>query len=181
MKFWSQYRALLYKNWILWKRKLFGSLCEVLFPIALIIVIYLIRLASPPSHESAQTFSEEDHGFGAAGAHPCRLPGPAGPPALQQLLPQWFWRPVLLQLRHSLQRPGLQAVHGCRHRGVDQLHHSPALLQRLRKRKRTGRLHLRQLLRRYLRKNVLCSGVQQPRKLSVRTQSEIQHHQSPSQ
>ena len=62
MKFWSQYRALLYKNWILWKRKLFGSLCEVLFPIALIIVIYLIRLASPPSHESAQTFSEETMG-----------------------------------------------------------------------------------------------------------------------
>ena len=59
MKFWSQYRALLYKNWILWKRKIFGSLCEVLFPIGLIIVVYLIRLASPASNKSAQTYQDE--------------------------------------------------------------------------------------------------------------------------
>jgi hypothetical protein len=46
MGLWSQYRALLFKNWILWKRKVFGSLCEVLFPIGLIIVVGLIRATS---------------------------------------------------------------------------------------------------------------------------------------
>ncbi|OMJ73736.1 hypothetical protein SteCoe_27506 [Stentor coeruleus] len=46
MGVWSQYRALLFKNWILWKRKIFGSLCEVLFPIGLIIVVGLIRSTS---------------------------------------------------------------------------------------------------------------------------------------
>ncbi|CAG9334832.1 unnamed protein product [Blepharisma stoltei] len=45
MSIWQHYRALLYKNWILWKRKLCGSMCEWLFPIALLLVLMLIRSA----------------------------------------------------------------------------------------------------------------------------------------
>ena len=59
MGFWIQYKALLYKNWILWKRKLFGSLCELLFPIVLMIVLGLIRQTTPPEFEDAQSFSDQ--------------------------------------------------------------------------------------------------------------------------
>ncbi|CAG9326092.1 unnamed protein product [Blepharisma stoltei] len=45
MSTWQHYRALLYKNWILWKRRLCGSLCEFLFPIALLIMLAIIREA----------------------------------------------------------------------------------------------------------------------------------------
>ncbi|CAG9334834.1 unnamed protein product [Blepharisma stoltei] len=45
MSTWQHYRALLYKNWILWKRRLCGSICEWLFPIALLLVLMLIRSA----------------------------------------------------------------------------------------------------------------------------------------
>ena len=59
MGFWSQYRALMFKNWILWKRKLFGSLCELLFPIGLMIVVYLIRTVNEPTSKLGQTFADE--------------------------------------------------------------------------------------------------------------------------
>ena len=62
MKLLNQYKALLYKNWILWKRNTIGSICEVLFPTGLIIVIYLLRLASPGTPEPALTFADESSG-----------------------------------------------------------------------------------------------------------------------
>lgn len=55
MGVWLQYRALLFKNWTLWKRKVIGSICEVLFPTALIIMIGIIRWSSPATHHDAQT------------------------------------------------------------------------------------------------------------------------------
>ena len=58
----NQYKALLYKNWILWKRNTLGSMCEILFPAGLMIVIYLLRLASPASREPALTFADESSG-----------------------------------------------------------------------------------------------------------------------
>ncbi|OMJ94066.1 hypothetical protein SteCoe_2836 [Stentor coeruleus] len=59
MGIWSQYRALLFKNWVLWKRKVFGSLCEVLFPIGLMVVIGLIRTISPAKNHDAQTWNDQ--------------------------------------------------------------------------------------------------------------------------
>jgi ATP-binding cassette subfamily A (ABC1) protein 3 len=39
-------KAALLKNWLLWKRELAGSLCEIFFPILLMVFLYLMRLAS---------------------------------------------------------------------------------------------------------------------------------------
>lgn len=48
--------ALLYKNWITWKRKLFGSLCELLFPIFIIFCILLIRLAVTTDDKDEESY-----------------------------------------------------------------------------------------------------------------------------
>jgi hypothetical protein len=59
MGFWIQYRALMFKNWILWKRKIFGSLCEILLPIGAMVVIGLLRMAVSVDKSDAQTFSDQ--------------------------------------------------------------------------------------------------------------------------
>jgi len=43
MGFGDHYKALLYKNWIKWKRNLLGSLMEILFPIGLMVILVIIR------------------------------------------------------------------------------------------------------------------------------------------
>ncbi|OMJ73092.1 hypothetical protein SteCoe_28294 [Stentor coeruleus] len=59
MGVWSQYKALLFKNWILWKRKIFGSLCEVLFPISLIVIVGLIRTAASGTNHDKQDWATQ--------------------------------------------------------------------------------------------------------------------------
>jgi ATP-binding cassette subfamily A (ABC1) protein 3 len=59
MGFWIQYKALLYKNWVLWKRRLFGSLCEIIMPLITMIVIGLLRRAIPPDYKDKQTFADQ--------------------------------------------------------------------------------------------------------------------------
>lgn len=53
---WTHYRALMYKNWILWKRRLFGSICEVLFPIFMFAALALIRSAVTAEDVSESSF-----------------------------------------------------------------------------------------------------------------------------
>ena len=43
----------------MWKRKICGSICEVLFPIALIVIIALIRALNEATSEDAETFATE--------------------------------------------------------------------------------------------------------------------------
>ena len=59
MGFWIQYRALMFKNWILWKRKILGSLCEILLPIGAMIIIGLLRMAVPVDEQDSQTFKDQ--------------------------------------------------------------------------------------------------------------------------
>jgi ATP-binding cassette subfamily A (ABC1) protein 3 len=59
MGFWIQYKALMFKNWVLWKRKLFGSLCELILPIFVILVLGFLRLAIPPEEMDKQTFKDQ--------------------------------------------------------------------------------------------------------------------------
>lgn len=56
MTFFRHLKALCWKNWLLWKRKLGGSLCEVLFPIFMIMVVVGIRQAVKNKH-----FDEMNH------------------------------------------------------------------------------------------------------------------------
>ncbi|CAG9334828.1 unnamed protein product [Blepharisma stoltei] len=56
MSIWQHYRALLYKNWILWKRRLCGSLCEFLFPVFLLIILAIIRDGVGFSKHSAKSY-----------------------------------------------------------------------------------------------------------------------------
>ena len=49
----------MFKNWILWKRKIFGSLCEILLPIGAMVVIGLLRMAVSVDKSDAQTFSDQ--------------------------------------------------------------------------------------------------------------------------
>lgn len=59
MGFWIQYRALMFKNWILWKRKILGSLCEIILPIGAMIIIGLLRTSVPPEKKDSQTFNDQ--------------------------------------------------------------------------------------------------------------------------
>ncbi|CAG9334831.1 unnamed protein product [Blepharisma stoltei] len=54
MSLWQHYRALLYKNWVLWKRILCGSICELAFPIALLLFLLAIKSsASYADHDQS--------------------------------------------------------------------------------------------------------------------------------
>ena len=53
---WLHYRALMYKNWILWKRNLFGSLCELLFPVIIFLFLAAIRAAVSKEDEDASSY-----------------------------------------------------------------------------------------------------------------------------
>lgn len=59
MGFWIQYKALMFKNWVLWKRKLLGSLCEILLPIFVILVLGFLRLAIPPEQKDKQSYKDQ--------------------------------------------------------------------------------------------------------------------------
>src|SRR5574343_552994 len=59
MGFWIQYKALMFKNWVLWKRKLLGSLCELLLPIFVILVLGFLRLAIPPEQKDKQSYKDQ--------------------------------------------------------------------------------------------------------------------------
>src|SRR5574343_90665 len=59
MGFWIQYKALLYKNWVLWKRRLRGSLCEIIMPLVTMIIIGLLRRAITPDYKDKQTFEDQ--------------------------------------------------------------------------------------------------------------------------
>lgn len=55
----SHLRALLWKNWLLWKRNLAGSLCELLFPILLLLGLLAIRFALPPEDKDAKSYLDD--------------------------------------------------------------------------------------------------------------------------
>ena len=48
--------ALLLKNWLLWKRELCGSICEILFPILVTCFLYLIKIAIGTTNKQAFSF-----------------------------------------------------------------------------------------------------------------------------
>ncbi|MDR3548561.1 MAG: hypothetical protein P4M11_09925 [Candidatus Pacebacteria bacterium] len=56
MGFASQFKALFKKNIILWYRNLCGSLCELLFPIILLVIIVLVRNIIKNTDVSAQGY-----------------------------------------------------------------------------------------------------------------------------
>lgn len=49
-------KALLLKNWLLWKRELCGSICEIVFPVVLMIFLYLIKIAIGTTDKSADSY-----------------------------------------------------------------------------------------------------------------------------
>ena len=53
---WIHYRSLLYKNWILWKRNLSGSLCEILVPIFFFLVFAAIRQIVPKEDKDGLSY-----------------------------------------------------------------------------------------------------------------------------
>jgi ATP-binding cassette subfamily A (ABC1) protein 3 len=55
----SHLKALLWKNWLLWKRNLAGSLCELLFPIVLLLGLLAIRYALPPEDKDAKSYLDD--------------------------------------------------------------------------------------------------------------------------
>jgi len=56
MGFWYHYKALLYKNWIVWKRNLCCSCCELCLPIALMFLIVIIRRSISATDEPAEGY-----------------------------------------------------------------------------------------------------------------------------
>ena len=50
-------KALLLKNWLLWKRNLRGSLCEILVPILLLVVLMVLRVAFPADDKDGQSYA----------------------------------------------------------------------------------------------------------------------------
>ena len=56
MGFCSQFKALFKKNFIVWRRSLFGSLCELLFPVILILLFYIIKVTT-----TEETYSEKSY------------------------------------------------------------------------------------------------------------------------
>ncbi|CAG9318442.1 unnamed protein product [Blepharisma stoltei] len=56
---WQHYKALIYKNWILWKRRWFGSLFELLFPILLILLLTLIRVSAGRTSHNGKSYLKD--------------------------------------------------------------------------------------------------------------------------
>jgi hypothetical protein len=54
-------KALLLKNWLLWRRNKLGSCCEILVPAALLSILMLMRLAFPAHHESGESYAYPNH------------------------------------------------------------------------------------------------------------------------
>jgi ATP-binding cassette subfamily A (ABC1) protein 3 len=55
----SHLSALLRKNWLLWRRSLRGSLCEVLSPVFLVMILLFLRFALPPETKSAKSYLDD--------------------------------------------------------------------------------------------------------------------------
>jgi hypothetical protein len=49
--------TLLWKNWLLWKRNIGISLCEILFPVVLFLFILLLRAVTPSEDEDAESYA----------------------------------------------------------------------------------------------------------------------------
>ena len=63
MRLWQHYKALMFKNWILWKRRLFGSLCEILFPLFLLLMLLLIRTGISSDNYDAKSYIGENGAY----------------------------------------------------------------------------------------------------------------------
>jgi hypothetical protein len=60
-------KALLLKNWLLWKRNKCGSCCEIVVPVMLLAILMFMRLAFPASNKDGQSYAypnELDLGVG---------------------------------------------------------------------------------------------------------------------
>ena len=54
------FRALCWKNWLLWRRRYISSICELAFPIFLMLIIVMIRgLAKNKEYEPGSNFDLE--------------------------------------------------------------------------------------------------------------------------
>ena len=62
MGFCNQFKSLLRKNLILWYRNLCGSLCELLFPVVVMFLMVLIRLAISDDNIPAQDYLDPTTG-----------------------------------------------------------------------------------------------------------------------
>lgn len=52
----GQFSALLLKNWLLYKRAIFGNILEILIPVLFIIVIAMVRRLDQPTVYAEQSF-----------------------------------------------------------------------------------------------------------------------------
>ena len=68
MVVWAHYKALLYKNWILWKRNWCTSCCELLFPLALMAIIVIIREAISDTQHDASSHLDKAQVLGPSSA-----------------------------------------------------------------------------------------------------------------
>lgn len=59
MGWWQHYKALMFKNSILWRRRLVGSIAEILFTVFMIFLIYLIREVVSIEEEEGESRLEE--------------------------------------------------------------------------------------------------------------------------
>ena len=49
--------ALLWKNWLLWKRSLFTSLCEIIFPILMFLAVWGLRASVSPEDIDNESYA----------------------------------------------------------------------------------------------------------------------------
>lgn len=56
MSFCSQFKALLKKNFLLWRRNLCSSLCEILFPILLLVIYMTFRFSMKEETKEPRSF-----------------------------------------------------------------------------------------------------------------------------
>ncbi|CAI2386299.1 unnamed protein product [Moneuplotes crassus] len=67
MLFLSHLKALLWKNWLLWRRKFIGSICELIFPLIVVGITVGIRSTSDTIVQEGGPFIDEGHLFTAPG------------------------------------------------------------------------------------------------------------------
>ncbi|CAG9325453.1 unnamed protein product [Blepharisma stoltei] len=53
---WQHYKALMYKDWILWRRRTLGSVCEVLFPVIVFLLLAVIRAGLGSEEVDAESY-----------------------------------------------------------------------------------------------------------------------------
>lgn len=59
MGFCSQFKALFKKNFIVWYRNLSGSLCEILFPVILMLIVVIVRNLVSDEEIGAKSYFED--------------------------------------------------------------------------------------------------------------------------